>query len=730
MLFYDLKLAFRRLMKNRIFTLVNISGFAIGFAACMILALFLYHEYTVDKDIPNYPDIYRLIDARKNSTRMDYDISKMLTQNYPEIKSATPLNYTSFSSPVFLKHPGQNDYIFAKSVISTTNRFFDIFSLHVIAGNSKTPFTDLNSVIVTRSTAEKLFGSTDIIGEALNIGDKVELSVSAVVEDMPENSSLDADIFMNSENENFRFSQYCSNGECYNPVDQYIMLNDQADAPAFQNYLNNNFPLNKSETDSVYLQPLAQIYLTPGIEDNENKSGNRNLLFILLTITISIIVLSIINYVNYSLSNQLSTLRELGIKIATGAGLTHLRRYYITEVALSVLVSFGIALLLVKAALPFTQNLLDTSLDMYGLLTTPLLIIFVSIFLIVTLVSSLAPLYIISRFDIQKLLGKGRIKIGSQKWKNILTTFQVTVSIILIICLISIDKQLAYAKTTNLGFDKEHLLRLNVLDDDKNIKVLKQYIDDYSFVKSSSLSAGAPGMIRLGMGSNSDEGEPFMMQCMFVDDLFLNTMGIHLLKGRAFMSSDLNRSCYINETAYKRYGWEDLNNRKFNNGREGGYDVVGVVNDFHIASLHSHIEPVCLIYQDEYSVLNIRLLPGNLDEQMAKLKEEWAKIWPDSPMSYTFYDQYFDSLYRKEDRQGKAITLFAIIASIITALGIFSQIVQSAIIRTKEIGIRKVNGAKIKEVMIMLNKDFVKWVIIAFIIACPVAWYAMHKWLQ
>ncbi len=339
--------------------------------------------------------------------------------------------------------------------------------MRVIAGSTKEPFADLNSIVVTRTTAEKLFGSTDVLGETLNIGDKVELPISAVVEDLPANSSLGADLFLNSENENFRFSQYCSNGECYNPVDQYIMLNSQADARAFQNHLNENFPLNKSKTDSVYLQPLAQIYLTPGIQDNENKSGNKNLLFILLTIAVSIIVLSIINYVNYSLSNQLSTLRELGIKIATGAGVAHLRRYYITEVALSVLVSFGIALLLAKTVLPFTQNLLDTSLDMNWLFTTPLLLIFVSILIVVILVSSLAPLYIISRFDIQKLLGKGRVKLGSQSWKNVLTIFQVTISIILIICLISIDKQLAYAKSTDLGFDKEHLLRLITIDDEE-----------------------------------------------------------------------------------------------------------------------------------------------------------------------------------------------------------------------------------------------------------------------
>jgi putative ABC transport system permease protein len=730
MLLYNLKQSFRRMRENKVFTFLNLAGFAVGFAASIILALFIYKEYSVDRGYANCKNIYRLIDAKGNKARMDYDISKMVKEKFPEIEYATPLNYTSASNPIFLRKADRKESVEIKNVISTTNDFFKIFSLKTISSLTAQPFADNNSLVVTRSVAEKLFGKVEASGILVNVNGMFDLPVSAVVEDLPENSSLQADIFLNSENEQFRFSQYCSNGKCYNPLDQYISVHENTDAIQLTQLMNSAFPANKSETDSIRLQPLSAIYLANNITDNENKAGSKGLLMIFLTIAVLVLLMSVINYVNFSLSKQLSTLKELGIKITTGAGPGHLRSFYLTEVAVFVSISFLIALGITTVTLPYAGMLLGSSLDIRWLFSPTLFLLFTLIVLSVILISSLAPIYIISKFDIQRLFGKKNLFLGRQTGKKVLTIFQVTATIVLLICLISIQKQLNYVKTTNLGFNKEQLLKLNFPQNFNNQEALKLEITNYPFVKNTSLSNGSPGSIRVGMGDKDENGKFFNVQCIYIDSSFVKTFGIHLLEGREFLNSDFETSCYINEAAYKKYGWDNLENRKFNNGREGGYKIVGVVNDFNTESLHKAIGPVCLIYKNQYSSLNIKLTPGNLQNQMSRLKAAWDNVIPDEPFSYTFYDAYFDSMYKKEDRQGKAIALFSIVILVITCLGFLGQIIQSCLTRIKEIGIRKVNGARISEVLIMLNSDFVKWVAIAFVIATPIAYYTMYKWLE
>lgn len=716
--------------KNKVFTFLNLTGFAVGFAASIILALFIYKENTVDQDFENYKNIYRLIDAKGNKARMDYDIAKMVKEKYADIEFATPLNYTSFSNPIFLRKTDGKESVEIKNIISTTNDFFKVFSLKTISSLSDQPFADNNSLVITQSAAEKLLGKTDISGFLVNVGGMFDLPVTAIVEDLPENSSLQADIFLNSENEQFRFSQYCSEGKCYNPLDQYISVHDNTDVMQLTQVMNSAFPANKSETDSITLQPLSEIYLANNITDNKNKAGSKGLLMIFLTIAVLILLMSVINYVNFAMSKQLSTLKELGIKITTGAGPDYLRLFYLTEVTVFIIISFLLALGITAVTLPYAGMVLDSSLDLNWLFSPTLFLLFTMIVLSVILISSLAPIYIISQFDMQRLFGKKNLVLSRQTGKKVLTVFQITTTIVLLVCLIGIQKQLNYVKTTNLGFNKEHLLKLNLPQNFNNHESLKQEISSYPFVINTSLSHGSPGSIRVGMGDKDGNDKFFSVQCIYIDTSFVKTFGVNILEGREMRSSDFETSCYINEAAYKKYGWNNLENKIFNNGREGGYKVVGVVNDFNTESLHQVISPVCLIYKKQYSSLNIKMAPGNLQDQMSQLKSAWENSIPDEPISYTFYDVFFDSMYKKEDRQGKAIALFSIVILVITCLGFLGQIVQSCLTRIKEIGIRKVNGARISEVLVMLNKDFIKWVAVAFLIAAPVAYFTMNKWLE
>jgi len=728
---HDIKQSFRSLKHHKLISVLNIGGFAAGFAVFMILALYTYKEYTVDRSFPNHSNLYRIIDANKNSSRVDFEFAQSLREQYSDVVYAVPLNYISFTGEnVFIKSLTGEDYVKSEAMVSTTNDFFKAFSVPIISGNPDAPLADLNSIVITQRVAEKLFGDNNAVGKTINFADIFELQVSAVCKNLPENSSFTGDVFYNGMNENYRFSQSCTNDICCNPVDVYVQLRAGADPTQFASLVNEDIPANKSDLQTIRLQPIRDIYLNQSIEGNRNEAGSRSMIRIFLSIAIVILLLSVINYVNLSLSKQLATLKEIAIKFTNGAGSGHLRAYYLVDVSLSVFIAFVLAIVIASLALPFASRLLGTSLKLVWLTSPVLLSAIVLVLFSVILVSSFAPVYIVSKFDVQRLFGKTQTAAGKQWGKRMLTVFQLSMAIALLIGLMAIQKQIHFVKSKDLGFDKEQLMRVDIRKDMKNSVALKQRIDQLPFVQNSTLSLGAPGSIYSIMTSDIHDKNNFEVDCINVDENFLKTLDIQLLEGREFEASDLGYACYINETAYRLFGWDNLENRVFNNGRDGGFKILGLVRDFNVASLHNGMSPVCLIYRPRYTTLNIKLMAGNTGDQMAKLKSIWNEFVPGNPMMYTFYDDFFDAFYKKEEREEKAIAVFSIIAFMITGLGLIGQIVQTTNARMKEIGIRKVNGAKVSELMTMLNKDFVFRVIFAFVVAIPIAYYGINKWLE
>jgi putative ABC transport system permease protein len=729
MFVFNLRSSFRNILKDKLFAFFNLSGFALGFTVCILLSLFIFRELTVDREFKNYKNIFKLIDTVQNMAKMDCDIALALKENFPDIIQSSPVFYYNMNPPQYIKKIQGSEFVMIKELISTNNDFFRIFSLNILIGDKNNPFSDLNSIVLTESTALKIFGKIDVLGEVVRLEKSLEVHVSAVVQDIPENSSLNADLFFNSENEMFRFSQSCNGGVCFNPSDVYVLKNPKVGINNLKKIINSKFPTNKSNTKGILLQPLKEIYLTQGIKGNINRIGSIGLITIFITIAVLVMLMSVVNYVNFTLLRQLNAMKSLGIRIANGANTRQLKGFYLTDTTLSVLISFLLALYLASAILPFVETLLGSDLNFYQIFSWQLLILYSSVILIVIMVSILAPLYLLKNADVQMLFGKKNLKLGKRTGQKLLTVFQIFISSVLLISLILIQKQLHYVKTADLGFNKELLLKLELPRDFKNYSALKQQIDNLSFVKSSSFSEGSPGTVRIGM--SVPELDQTNFNCFYIDKQFIDTYGIELLMGREFMDGDLNQSCYINEEAYKRFEWDNLENRKFNNGRVGGYSVIGVVRNFNVTSLHKKIEPACLMFSNlHYGTLNIRLLPGNLEEEMNKLREVWESFVPGSQINYTFLDEYFDALYHKEEQQGKTIALFTIIAFIITCLGLIGQILQISLNRTKEIGIKRVNGATVKEIIMMLNKEFMISVLIAYLAAVPVSIIIMNIWLE
>ncbi|HAM98086.1 MAG TPA: hypothetical protein DCQ26_05705 [Marinilabiliales bacterium] len=729
MIRFKIKLAVRNLLKNKRYSFLIIGGFAIGFTASMLIGLFYSAEKNVDRHFVGYKNIYRLYDAKGGKSGLDYKLNPVLAENYPNIKKTCPLGFSYY--PTTVKDTETKDYTRIEYFISTNNSFFDVFSVKIMSSLESRPFSQQNSAVITESVAKKLFGDKNPLGRTIN-DEFISATVTAVMEDLPKNSSFRAELLLNSENKDFQMAQECNNGVCIYPVEHVLLLKNGVQPDDLAKNLNASIGKFNTTTDSLALQNLSDIYLSVmdfGWSDDHFK-GNAKMLFIFLAIGILIIILSSINYLNYSVSMQYAKMKEIGINKTNGAERIHLITDSLIEVSLGIFIAlvasvFLVALLLPSTGILFGKEIYLTDINFYHLLP-----VVAAVVAGIVLLNSLAPIYILSRFNITDFLAGGRKRTGKQLGKQAMLTFQLTVSIVLIAVVMLIFKQLQFVKHHDLGFNKEHLVRMELPYKFQNQKALKNEVAKLPFVTSSALSNGYPGHINMSMGSGVD-GDEFTVECIFVSDDFLKTFGINLIKGRGFLQGNKDHACLMNEAAVKRFGWESVEGKKYKNGREGGYDVVGVVNNFNVQSLHSEMTPVALLYEPdrEFNALSLRLMPGNISQQIAELKEAWKNLLPEDPMEFAFYDTQFQSMYEKEDKLAKSITFFSIIALVLTCMGILGQIFMISLNRTKEIGVRKVNGASISEIMAMLNKDFVKWVAVAFIVATPVAYYTMNKWL-
>ncbi len=727
MTLFNLKLAIRNLLKNKFYSILIIGGFSIGFASCILIGLYYNSEHSVNKDYSNYKQIYRLYDEEDKNCYLPYDMLPVLAANYPEIENACPLLFASFEVPVVDEQLHVDTRI--NHIISTNNSFFKLFNPHIISSLDNLPFSGNKSVVITETIAKRMYGDKNPLGQDITILNSLNATVTAVIEDLPENSSFKAEILLNSENEEFRLRRF----DNIYVTNHFIQLRNGANPNEFAGRLNQTIGNYGFETKDLELQNLADIYLSKLPMEDDHSKGNSKMLTIFLFIAILILGLSSINYLNYIISVQYSKLKETGINKTVGAGWKQLVSYSVTEVAAGILVSVVFSIVLTIILLPATSALFGKQLYFQSLGLPKLLPIFAGIVFIIILVNSFAPVYLISKFNITDFLSGSRKRRGKQVSKQITLTFQLTASIALITVVLVIFKQLSFVKHYDLGFNQEMLARIDLPLNNPNIDALQQETQKLSFVKNSTLSFGCPGRVTNTMGSNTGENS-FMLDCIFIGDDYLNTMGIELIKGRQLLDSDKGKACIVNEEAYTQYGWENLEGKKFNNAKENGYEVVGVAKNFNVASLHQKIKPAVLVYNTQrrlnYNMLSVRLAPGNTGEQLQQIREIWKKLIPDETMNVTFYNDQFQAMYVKEEKLGKAISFFSLVAVVLTCMGILGQIFLISMNRSKEIGVRKVNGAKVSEILILLNRDFTLYVFIAFVIASPIAWLAMNKWLE
>ncbi len=556
MILYNIKQSIRGMLKNKTFTLLNLTGFAVGFAVCIIIAIFIYREFSVDKHFPNYQNIYRIVDVDKNKVGIDRDIIPQLKNSFPEIKMITPIVYNKGWEMIIQSIENKN-FIKVNDAITTDNNFFKMTGLKTVTSLSVEPFQDHNSMVLSKSTALKLFGTTDVLNKTIKYFGS-EYIVSSVVEDLPNNSSFFADFYLHQKTTNINI--WSSNSEekgwCFFR-DIYLTLADNTNIEDFTKKLNANFPANKGDVKNVMLQPLKSVYFDNSIKLSNNKSVNKSILWIVSSIAFLILLMSIFNYINYNISQQLQTFKTTGVRITYGASFRQIRQYYITDVSLFVTIAFGLALCLACVLLPIASYLLDTQLVFSSILQTELLTVLALLLLFVIIFSALAPVLFISRLNMQILFGKTRITSNKSPIKRLMTTFQLVASIVLLACIFVMGKQLNMVRTADLGFNKEHLLRLDVDYRFNEYDVLKSALQKLPFVQNVSLSSHAPGNSWEYSIVKNKEGEEVKLYSIYADEDFLQTFGINLLQGRELRDSDLDKCGYFNEKAVALMGYDN-----------------------------------------------------------------------------------------------------------------------------------------------------------------------------
>ncbi len=728
----------RGLQKQKLTTFINLLGLSIGLALVLFISLYLFNELRADKFHQNAQNIYRV---ERWDTRLGILpatsglMAEWLKDNFAEIEltaRVADLNETS-------KYVTANNRNFeVQNPVFVDSTFYRMFSFPVACGNIAEGFNNKYSVVLTAPLAKKLFGEENPVGQTLGFCGENLFTVVAVLQEIPGNSSMQFDMLLPfscwSE-----YSGFGSNDWRIVSFNTFVVFksNSGALAQKINQGMKKQFPDGQS---TFLLRPLTEIHFCSDcVFDRLFKHGNKTELYVFMLVAIVILLIAVVNFINLTLALSALRFKENGIRKIEGASKMQLLSRFMAESVLISMVATVLAMFLVELFFLLFNNLLDNSLGHSHLRQPWFYIGLAGLGLLTGLVTGAYPAFKFSRAGVTSILRNGQTpKIGSGKWGDRLLVFQFAISIALIISTLFLNRQMNFIQTRKLGFDKDQLMYVPLPDELKSKKDLiiakLKDLSGIGQVATSDAVFGSP-FGKWGRYLNSDgENKLVMFECAQASEGYVQTLGLQILQGRDFdPSRPTDKNCFlVNEAFVKKYGLNDPLNASFVN--DNGQDkIIGVVKDFNFGSLHQQVAPLAICNSNECTVLMIRINASSLkgvSGLIGTIKKSISDIAPGAFIDVQFVDTQIQHQYIKEKRASQLISTFSFFAILISCLGLFAMATLTINKRTKEIGIRKINGAKVSEVMSMLNRDFVKWIVIAFVIATPVAWYAMSKWLE
>lgn len=760
------KIAFRNLWKNKAYSAINIFGLAIGLATCLLITLYVTNELSYDRYSVNAKRIYRInSDLRFGGGDLHMVMTSdmmgpLIKKDYPQVEEYTRV-YNSDGDKLIKKG---SEFIDEKRVANVDSTFFTVFMLPSIAGDTKTALNEPNTVVINESTAKKYFNSTAVLGKDIEVknGEKTTAyKITAVIKDIPENSHFNFDFLFSMKNLNYQWGQLTShNFMTYlllKPGTDYKLLESKFDdyidkyvipfARQFIKIENTEEFKKAGNTIHYSLMPLTKIHLYSDFSFEPSPSGNIQYVYIFSLVAIFILIIACINFMNLSTARSANRAKEVGIRKVLGTQKKTLVAQFLTESTITAFISLIIAVAIAYLVLPLFNDVAAKSLSVKGLLDPWILPFLILLPIVVGILAGSYPAFFLSAFRPIVVL-KGNVNTGFKKsnLRNFLVVFQFATSIVLIIGTIIVYTQLHYIQTIKLGYNKDQVL---VIDGayalNNNITSFKNDVLSMQGVSSGTVCSYLP-VTNSSRSDNTYSTEAVMttksgidMQIWRVDYDYIKTMGMEIVQGRNFSKEfgEDSSALLITETTAKMIGYKDPVGKYIYAPSNVDGDnslhpikIIGVIKDFHFESMRQGIGPLCMRLGNSPGLVSFKITTTDVKNLVRQVETKWKALAPGMPFSYRFLNDSFNDMYRSEQRAGTIAIVFAVLAVLIACLGLFGLVTYMAEQRTKEIGIRKVLGASVNNVIVMLSKDFLLLVLLASVIAFPIAWWAMHKWLQ
>jgi putative ABC transport system permease protein len=743
------KIAWRSLGKSRMISFINITGLSIGMAAAILILLWVQNEFNYDNYHPDANRIYRITFSNKDKIQKwngsPFLLAKAAKDEIPEIENATKFLLATWNNPVLNIN---NEFYKEKNAVFVDDAWFKLFHYDYAEGNASAFYQNLNNIILTESLAKKYYGNSSAVGQMIRI-DTTLYQVQAVVNDNPSNSSFQFNIFFPLEKHLSDF-EAAQNENSWHQFgwETFVVLNQTASAEKVTKKLNELFKEKSGDAAiNAFLTSLKDIHFETGIGNGAIAHGDKKVALIFALLGILLLLIACINYVNLSTARASLRLKEISIKKIIGADRKALFQQFMVESFLTSTIAILFALLIIRLSLPFFNSFTEkhftfslTSMQLWEVLGGTLLFtILLNGIYPALLLSSLKPFAI--------LRGMNVLKIKNTFLRKVFVVSQFTMAVALIIGTIVIFKQLNFIQQQSEGYNRSQIFSVSIpsawfnnhkeINKEQHIKTFKQELLNTTGIENATITSGSVINIQMSMSGivSWDGKDPDFnpsVSVISVDPDFREIFPLQIKEGRWFEPGNISdkHSYILNETALETFGIREpyIGQRFIFTGDTG--QITGIVKDFHYQSYHEKIGPMVMVNAGWANSLFLKASVFQIPQSLKATEKIWKQFFPQQPFEYSFLDEAFDQLYRSDIKTSTLIGFFACITIIISCLGLFGLAAFIAEQRIKEIGIRKIMGASVQNIVTLLSTDFLKLIFIAAIIAFPVAWWAMNKWLQ
>ncbi len=736
-----LKTAWRNFRKNKILSLINLGGLSVGIAAVLLIGMYIYSETNYDNFQEKRSSIYRIGFRFWQNGKLLGDgptftapFAPDAQNTFPEIRSFVRI---SSARVAYITYKDKTSKV--ENIHHADSSFFQLFSYKLLKGDLLTVLKEPYSIVLTSEIAKKLFGKDeDAIGKVVRLDNQTNYIVTGIAEEPPANSHLSYNALLSfttlyKEPDNF---MDWNGGEQYTA---YLQLKDGVNAqslekklPAFMwEHINKDYSKVGIRIDAA-LQPLKDIHL----HYSDNSATLRTNIYVFSIVAILILLISCVNYINLTTAQAITRFKEIGVRKVLGAGRRQLIKQFLIETVLLTIAAFLISTLLVALLAPVYQRMIGNSLFSLSINTLPALLLLFLIIVIVGIVAGSYVAFYLSSFNATRIFRSLLPQTAQSIFRKGLIVAQFVITIGLMACTLMVSLQLRYSKKINPGFDRDHILVLPLVGENtqESYPVLRQKLLQLSAVQQVTALSEIPydGITNNGFIPEGDTKAMIIHQ-LDADENLLKTFNIKLVAGDYFSKDRpaLSDGYLVNETLAKTLGWQNPLGKTIS--RNGVHKVIGIVKDFHFASLHDKIEPLIITnkpWGDHYSYLAIKYQASNTKAFIDQISQTWKNNLSDASFDYWFLDDAFNSVYKSEERFQQIFIYFSALSIILSLAGVFGLVALAIKQRTKEFGIRKVLGAGITDIIRLTAKDFVWLIVLATITATPFAWYYMNKWLQ